>query len=148
MLFYFLMILSLDFPLIRSFLWLFPGLPDWSDHQRIASLYGAILRPAVPRGPLISGPAWPRGSCSSVFWSVFRCFHPSVCLSSSLGPEKVRIFVNFSTDSWNFAPNPDKQWLLQRTGKMEPVHVAFTDQAHRRRLQTLQSVDDAVQRVR
>ncbi|KAK6729442.1 hypothetical protein RB195_006474 [Necator americanus] len=51
------------------------------------------------------------------------------------------------TESWNYAPNPDKQWLLQRTGKMEPVHVAFTDLLHRRRLQTLQSVDEGVHQV-
>ncbi|VDM75312.1 unnamed protein product [Strongylus vulgaris] len=52
------------------------------------------------------------------------------------------------TESWNYAPNPDKQWLLQRTGKMEPVHVAFTDLLHRRRMQTLQSVDEGVHHVR
>lgn len=55
--------------------------------------------------------------------------------------------INYSTAAWNYAPNPDKQWLLQHTGKMEPAHVVFTDLLHRRRLQTLQSVDESVQRV-
>uniref|UniRef100_A0A158PAI6 Sulfatase domain-containing protein n=1 Tax=Angiostrongylus cantonensis TaxID=6313 RepID=A0A158PAI6_ANGCA len=62
-------------------------------------------------------------------------------------PQYAELFEDIDshrTDSWNYAPNPDKQWLLQRTGKMEPVHVAFTDLLHRRRMQTLQSVDDGI----
>lgn len=55
--------------------------------------------------------------------------------------------LSLRTQAWNYAPNPDKQWLLQHTGRMEPVHVIFTDVLHRRRLQTLQSVDSNVQRV-
>uniref|UniRef100_A0A8R1DJE8 Sulfatase domain-containing protein n=1 Tax=Caenorhabditis japonica TaxID=281687 RepID=A0A8R1DJE8_CAEJA len=65
-------------------------------------------------------------------------------------PQFAHLFENeisHRTGSWNFAPNPDKQWLLQRTGKMNNVHVAFTDLLHRRRLQTLQSVDDGVSRL-
>ncbi|KAK5985584.1 Arylsulfatase [Trichostrongylus colubriformis] len=65
-------------------------------------------------------------------------------------PQYAHLFEDIDshrTDSWNYAPNPDKQWLLQRTGKMEPVHVAFTDLLHRRRMQTLQSVDDGVHQI-
>ncbi|KAG8198487.1 hypothetical protein JTE90_017353 [Oedothorax gibbosus] len=65
-------------------------------------------------------------------------------------PQFQHMFHNVTTHrtpNWNFAPNPDKQWLLRHTGKMEPIHVKFTDVLHTKRLQTLQSVDDAVERL-
>lgn len=58
-----------------------------------------------------------------------------------------RDITTHRTASWNLAPNPDKQWLLQRTGKMLPVHIQFTNLLHRRRLQTLQSVDEGVYKI-
>lgn len=58
------------------------------------------------------------------------------------------IFVYFfSTPAYDFAPNPDKQWILQVTNKMQDIHKQFTDMLMTKRLQTLQSVDAAVERV-
>ncbi|KAJ8963758.1 hypothetical protein NQ314_005400, partial [Rhamnusium bicolor] len=51
------------------------------------------------------------------------------------------------TPSYDHAPNPDKQWILKVTKNMEPIHRQFTDLLMTKRLQTLQSVDAAVQRV-
>ncbi|XP_067121850.1 extracellular sulfatase Sulf-1 [Centruroides vittatus] len=65
-------------------------------------------------------------------------------------PPYQHLFQNITTHrtpSWNYAPNPDKQWLLRNTGKMEPLHIKFTDMLHTKRLQTLQSVDDAVDKL-
>ncbi|XP_060516571.1 extracellular sulfatase SULF-1 homolog isoform X2 [Cylas formicarius] len=65
-------------------------------------------------------------------------------------PQYSRMFFNVTshhTPSYDFAPNPDKQWILKVTNKMEPIHRQFTDILMTKRLQTLQSVDAAVERV-
>ena len=56
-------------------------------------------------------------------------------------------FTFFSTPAYDWAPNPDKQWILQVTDRMESVHKKFTDILMTKRLQTLQSVDEGIERV-
>ncbi|XP_055996146.1 putative extracellular sulfatase Sulf-1 homolog isoform X2 [Ostrea edulis] len=65
-------------------------------------------------------------------------------------PQYQHLFYNNTlhrTPTWNMAPNPDKQFLLKVTGKMEPIEQKFTDILHQKRLQTLQSVDELVEKV-
>ncbi|XP_028893629.2 extracellular sulfatase SULF-1 homolog isoform X2 [Zeugodacus cucurbitae] len=65
-------------------------------------------------------------------------------------PQYSHLFFNVTTHhtpSYDHAPNPDKQWILRVTQPMEPVHKRFTNLLMTKRLQTLQSVDVAVERV-
>ena len=65
-------------------------------------------------------------------------------------PQYSNMFFNVTrhhTPSYDFAPNPDKQWILRWMNKMKPVHHKFTDLLMTKRLQTLQSVDDSVERI-
>ena len=65
-------------------------------------------------------------------------------------PQYQDLFFNVTTHhtaAYDFAPNPDKEWVLRTTDKMLPVHRSFTDLLHTKRLQTLQSVDTGVEQV-
>ncbi|VEN59185.1 unnamed protein product, partial [Callosobruchus maculatus] len=65
-------------------------------------------------------------------------------------PQYSHLFFNVTTHhtpSYDHAPNPDKQWILKVTKSMEPIHRQFTNLLMTKRLQTLQSVDAAVERV-
>jgi len=65
-------------------------------------------------------------------------------------PQYQDMFLNVTTHhtpAYDFAPNPDKQWILRHTEKMLPIQRSFTDMLMTKRLQTLQTVDSAVEKI-
>jgi len=65
-------------------------------------------------------------------------------------PQYQDLFFNVTTHhtpAYDYAPNPDKQWILQVTERMDVVQRKFTDVLMTKRLQTLQSIDEAIERL-
>lgn len=76
--------------------------------------------------------------------------YPSPHGPEDSAPQYSQMFFNSTphhTPSYDYAPNLDKQWILRVTDKMTPQLRTFTDLLMTKRLQTLQSVDDAIKKI-
>nr|BAI67117.1 heparan sulfate 6-O endosulfatase [Hemicentrotus pulcherrimus] len=51
------------------------------------------------------------------------------------------------TPAWNYGPNEDKHWIIRQASRMTKLERDFTDALQRKRLITLLSVDDAIEKL-
>ena len=56
------------------------------------------------------------------------------------------IFIHFRTPNYNLT-SPDKHWVVRVSPPLDDIRARFTDLLHRRRLLTLLSLDDAIERL-
>lgn len=56
------------------------------------------------------------------------------------------ILVTFRDPHFNYT-SKDKHWIIRQTPPLNNLTEKFVDQLHRKRLQTLLSVDDAIERL-
>jgi len=64
-------------------------------------------------------------------------------------PQYQKAFENITAPrfpNFNFT-SPDKHWIVRRTPPLDSLRVKFIDTLYRKRLQTLLSVDDAIERL-
>ncbi|XP_061641060.1 extracellular sulfatase Sulf-2a isoform X3 [Phyllopteryx taeniolatus] len=115
-----------------------------------------VLSHVAPHGPEDSAPQY-----SSAFPNASQHIAPEplsfrrsmlltgrlVLLDNRTSATGLKRQIQDQTPSYNYAPNPDKHWILRYTGPMRPVHMQFTNMLQRRRMQTLLSVDDSMEKM-